>query len=364
MHLLILVTLACVGPKDSAAPLDTGDSDATGDTGDTGDTGSVERLDRDGDGWYAPADGIPQAEIDCDDADPYVTPELWRYIPAGPFLRGDDDHYATSPQREIQLSAYCMQVYEVTVVDYASFLEAAWDEGGFEAAEDGLYGLDGALWVDTVDGDDPVPERITWDGGVVLLEGYELHPMNEVTYAGSRAYCQSLGGDLPTEAQWEKAARGGCELGSDASRCDDDDARSWPWGDEEVSCELANYSWVVGYSDDGMPNAFEHCIGDTLEVGSYPGDTSPYGLRDVAGNISELVLDWFDEGYYAESPDSDPMGPDEGGFMDPTGGWVEARVARGAGWAGDVEFTTTFARTPEPVGTTSNGMGLRCALPQ
>lgn len=242
--------------------------------------------------------------------DPGPCGEGWILVPEGSFMMGIDENdprfdpwnvpYGVSPKHEVQLSAYCIQKTEVSVADYRACVDA-----GKCAIPDQTHSNPQCNYT---------PE----------LGELELHPVNCVTWQQARAYCQNWeGGDLPSEAQWEKAARGTAN-----------DDRLFPWGDESIDCTRANYDSNGEYNEDTGEGLGEGCfhqeITITWEVGyltTSKGD-SPYGVKDMVGNVSEWVLDCADPGFYIECA--------EGSCVDPVnlGSDSCTRTARGGGAGG------------------------------
>ena len=212
----------------------------------------------------------------------------WVDIPAGEFLMGaqdkepsqpnydpelDDDE---SPVHTVLLGAYRIGLYPVTVGEYAKFVEsggydteAHWHQGGF------------GEWKDPED----------WE----TQQGHLNRPVVGVSWLEAAAYARWAGKALPTEAQWERAARGLQD-------------RRFPWGNQDASPTLLNY----GDSNIDCPTP----------VGVYPQGATPEGIQDMAGNVLEWCSDWWDKHYYSESPKEDPLGPDPG----------SSRVLRGGAW--------------------------------
>lgn len=326
--MVLLLLLACVPPAATVAGRDSAGEDH--DDGDRDD-------DADGDGFPAWDRAADPARADCDDDDPAVHPGVERLVPAGPFWQGDDAIPDASPAHEVTLSAYCMDVYEVTNARMVVYLDALRAAGTPDTAPSGHLVYD--FW----DDDDDVPERILDLGDAYAVQaGYEDHPVTEMWAEGAMAYCAARGQRLPTEAEWEKAARG------------DGDHRHHPWGDEPPDCGRANHR--PGEETDLV----EPCLDDTTPVGSYPDGVSPYGLFDLAGNVAEVTADWYRADYYAEAPAEDPPGPPDGEAEFGTG-WGSARVNRGGGFASSRSTLDVSARIPDPAEGTSNGVGFRCA---
>jgi len=261
------------------------------------------------------------------------------YVPAGSFLRGSADwdleaYEEEKPQRELYLDAFWIDQTPVTNAMFVRFVnetgyktQAEKDEGSyvFTQHSDGYWDeVDGANWRHPL-------------GPESNLTGLQDHPVVHVNCHDAKAYCQSVGRRLPTEAEWEKAARGG-------------DGRLYPWGNQKVAGNLLNFAdrnLNAPGSDDNIDDGYEY----TSPVGNYPAGASPYGALDMAGNVWEWVADYFDPDYYKYAPTHNPPGPQSG----------EDRVLRGGSWYYVARHVRTANRYWFAATDRVNNVGFRCA---
>jgi formylglycine-generating enzyme required for sulfatase activity len=191
-------------------------------------------------------------------------------VPAGEFTMGNNEGGDDEkPEHKVFLNAYYIDVYEVTVGQYAKFLEFT-----------SIF---------------PPPKWTTMNE-----PPHQNRPVVNVDWADANNYCKWAGKRLPTEAEWEKAARG-------------TDGRIYPWGNDPPDPLRANYG-----KEKGKWNNHDAL----LPVGQLKAGKSPYGIYDLAGNVWEWVNDWYDQDYYATSPSQNPPGPKSGKY----------KVMRGGSW--------------------------------
>ncbi|HZU87085.1 MAG TPA: formylglycine-generating enzyme family protein [Anaerolineaceae bacterium] len=254
------------------------------------------------------------------------------YVPEGEFSMGSSSGGANEqPLHTVYLDAFWIDSTEVTNAMFTLFIEAT----GYQTDAEGQGGAwiyDGAGWSETPGADWQHPRGPGSD-----LTGLEDHPVVNVSWNDAAAYCAWAGVRLPTEGEWEKAARG----------LDD---RTYPWGDQSPAGDLLNFAdinlnvdWASASVDDGYQF--------TAPVGSYPAGASPYGALDMAGNVWEWVNDWYSPTYYAVSPASNPAGPATG----------TSRVLRGGSWNHDGANLHSSLRLWNDPAAAIDNFGFRCA---
>lgn len=225
------------------------------------------------------------------------------YVPPGVFWHGSDERDSQSrpaekPMQAIYLDGFWIDQTEVTNGMYATCVR----EGGCEA-----------------------PAKASSQRNLLYYgqPAFNDYPVIHVSWNDAQRYCSWAGRRLPSEAEWEKAARG-------------IDGRIYPWGNDPASGFLANY---------------DNQIGDTTRVGSYPAGESPYGALDMAGNATEWVADWFDAQYYFTVRVINPTGPQTG----------EYRVQRGGSWLSQAYAIRSAHRLWNYPDSSFEGSGFRCA---
>ena len=240
------------------------------------------------------------------------------FVPATTFLMGDPHASAdATPLHRVAVSAFLMDRTEVT---YAQFREFVRENPTWRRERVDRRLADADYLRD-------------WHGLEFPPEKHN-HPVVWVSWPAAAACAAWRGARLPTEAEWEAAARG-------------TDGRTYPWGwaaPDSAGVARCNYR--------AHPSFDDHYLG-TAPVGSYPIGASPFGVMDMAGNVREWVADWHDPEYYAESPEHDPGGPVKGTY----------RVVRGGSWRVPAAWTRTTYRLRAYPTRTSDQVGFRCVKP-
>jgi sulfatase modifying factor 1 len=214
--------------------------------------------------YRSPADGAEMVEI-----------------PAGVFSMGSDEDDHEKPVHNVNLHDYCIDKYPVTNAQYRKFCDAT----GRDYPNDPSFS--------------DMPDYLT------KMSDY---PVVNVSWEDARAYCEWAGKRLPTEAEWEKAARG-------------QEGRKYPWGNTEPDgsqCNFADKRSGLDWADKKVDDGFAH----TSPVKQYSAGASPYGVMDMAGNVWEWCNDWYADDYYKQSPAENPNGASSG----------SSRVLRGGSW--------------------------------
>lgn len=256
-------------------------------------------------------------------------------IPASPFWMGQLSGGAADqkPMHKVDLDSYKIDIHEVTVAKY----KACVDAGKCTAPKKQYENKPSNPTLGSF------PKLYNWNGPADRIN----HPINGIDWTQAKKYCESVGGRLPTEAEWEKAARGGC----DASQSDEDCkklARLYPWGSAYPKCY---HAVMVGTDPKTKVNGSGCGKGSTGPVGSLPDGKSLYGLFDMAGNVQEWVSDWYGYGYYTTGPPKNPKGPSSG----------NERVLRGGHLNSQSTDLSVTAREYDSEDKPSFATGFRCA---
>ncbi|NGZ08296.1 MAG: formylglycine-generating enzyme family protein [Nitrospira sp. LK70] len=230
-------------------------------------------------------------------------------VPAGSFPMGvpvgaRDGGHDEYPRHDVFVDTFAIDKFEVTNGRYLEFVKST----GHRVPQNPRN-----------------PTRNLWHGESIT-DSLTDRPVINVDWFDAEAYCRWAGKRLPTEAEWEKAAKGTSD-------------RRFPWGNVEPTSKHLNYN---------QPWIGEKTL---MPVGSYEAGKSPYGLYDMAGNVWEWVNDWYDPQYYEKSPKKNPKGPDTG----------TKKVIRGAGWQNETPTVRIFTRVESDPTVRNESTGFRCA---
>jgi formylglycine-generating enzyme required for sulfatase activity len=230
------------------------------------------------------------------------------------------------PQHNVTLSAYQMELTEVTYAQFIAYMNYLEQTLGQRAYFNGCFGQPCLKTNIESQTSSVIYDSVSYD----VLDVIEGLPITEVTWYGARAYCEAIGRRLPTEAEWERAARG-------------DDGRIYPWGGPwDPTLAMTNRSTTA---DGSAPSK--------IGAEQFPLGASPYGLLNMAGNVSEWVFDWYDTRFYGrtEATLPDPVGPASG----------TTKVIRGGSWDNPPFFSRTVHRQDFAPNDGSPAIGFRCA---
>jgi formylglycine-generating enzyme required for sulfatase activity len=289
------------------------------------------------------------------------------WIPGGSFWMGSDDSQMPDarPVHRVRVDGFWMGRTEVTNAQFARFVAATGyrtvaerppDPKDFPGAPAESL-VPGSILFDPPEGDVPLDDAYRWwryvpgadwrhpEGPGSSIEGKDDHPVVHVCYEDAAAYAQWAGERLPTEAEWEFAARGGL------------DRQTYVWGDELNP----GGRWLVNNWQGRFPgeNTAEDGFPGIAPVGSFP--PNGYGLLDMAGNVWEWCADWYRPEYYAYSPEDNPPGPESS--YDPQEPGVAKRVQRGGSFLCSDLYCRRYLPAARGKGAVDSGashIGFRC----
>jgi eukaryotic-like serine/threonine-protein kinase len=255
-------------------------------------------------------------------------------VPEGDFSMGSEEgNDDEKPAHTVYMDAFWIDRTEVTNAMFAQFVSAtnhqtlpekvgsSWAWTGSEFQE-----VSGTDWRHP-------------NGPQTTINGLEDHPVVQVSWEDARAYCQWAQRKLPSEAQWEKAARG-------------TDGRTYPWGNASGPVNFVNFADTnsnADWADKNVDDGYE----TTAPIGSYMSGASPYGALDMAGNVWEWVNDWYQENYYSNSPEQNPGGPATG----------SEKLLRGGSWNNRWPELLSYSRWKSGADGRISSYGFRCSAP-
>jgi len=234
-------------------------------------------------------------------------------MPAGEFTMGSDQYAAEKPVQKIYMDKYHIDKYLVTNKQFQKFVEATHYVTDAEKEKAGMVRV-GRRWKKVEGSNWKIPD------GLTSIEGKDEHPVSQVSYNDAQSYCKWAGKDLPTEAQWEKAARG-------------PNGNEYPWGNTEPDNTTANYDNIVG---------------TTTPVTEYEKGQSYYGVQDMGGNVYQWCKDWYGT---AQRAAKNPVGPETG----------EEHVIKGGSFIEGVASLRSANRDRYAPNYSSFLFGFRCA---
>jgi formylglycine-generating enzyme required for sulfatase activity len=257
------------------------------------------------------------------------------HVPAGSFAMGSDVWDEELPVHNVYLNGYWIDQTEVTNAMFAKFIEATLYQTDAEKIGSGWdWNVNEGVWRKV--------EGANWRqprGAGSDITGLENHPVVQVSWNDAQAYCEWAGRRLPTEAEWEKAARGS------------KDNRSYPWGDDVAEAgkrlNFADRNLPVNWANLQADDGFEY----TAPVGSYSLGVSPYGVLDMSGNVWEWTADRYSIDYYSRSEPQNPTGPANG----------KRHVLRGGSWFNDLRDMRSAYRAADLPDASYTDLGFRCS---
>jgi formylglycine-generating enzyme required for sulfatase activity len=250
--------------------------------------------------WYSPKQTGISLTLPVDFDDTPKTYIDWIYIKSGEFTMGSSDldlEHADDelPQHRVFLDAYWISKTEITNGMYKNCVDAG-------VCKYSVSHITNPHFLDPA---------------------YTNHPVVYINWKGAQEFCNWIGGRLPTEAEWEKAARG-------------PDGKQYPWDTELDGLIFTNSNNLVG---------------DTTPVNALPSSVSYYGVLDMNGNVREWVYDWYDLDYYKHSPYNNPQGPEKTGL----------KVLKGASYLDSIRYTRAANRLAHKPNSPGATRGFRCA---